>query len=131
MSISAVPWNDRSILKDRASIPTLLRNLNESANKSWVKSQRGDLGETFVKKSVDLPQHFILTGTHKTQLSYNDLTITQWVSGFVWCMQEEKSEHNKACMLDYLCNIREDASDVSWDSAKSCCDTNMEADRLN
>ena len=47
---------------------TELRNLNESANKGRVKSQRGGPGEIFVKKSVDWPQHFILTGTHKTLL---------------------------------------------------------------
>ena len=49
-------------------------------------------------------------------------------------MQEEKSEHNKTCMLDYLGNIMEDASDFSWDSAKACHAViliNMEADRLN
>ena len=37
-------------------------------------------------------------------------------------------------MLDYLGNIMEDASDLSWDSAKACHAvvlTNMEADRLN
>ena len=113
---------------------TELKNLNESANKGRVKSQRGGPGEIFVKKSIDWPQHFILTGTHKTRPSYDDLTNTQWVSGFVWCMQEERSEHNKTCMLDYIGNIMEDASDFSWDSAKACHAvvlTNMEADRLN
>ena len=111
-----------------------LRYFNESANKGRVKSQRGGSGESFVKKSVDWPQHFILTGTDKTRPSYDDLTIIQWVSRFVWCMQEEKSEHNKACMLDYLGNIMVDVSDFSWDSAKACHAvilTNMEADRLN
>ena len=113
---------------------TELRHLNESASKGRVKSQRGGPGEIFVKKSVDWPQHFILTGTHKTRPSYDDLTITQWVSGFVRCMQEEKSEQNRTCMLDYLGNIMEDASDFAWDSAKACHAvilTNMEADRLN
>ena len=48
------------------------------------------------------------------------MTITQWVSGFVCCMQEEKSEQSRICMLDYLLNIMEDALDFSWDSAKAC-----------
>ena len=113
---------------------TELRNLNESANKGRVKSQRVAPGEIFVKRSVDWPQHFILTGTHKTRLSYDDFTITQWVSEFVRCMEEEKSEQNKTCMLDYQGNIMEDASHFSWESAKACHAvvlTNMEADRLN
>ena len=49
-------------------------------------------------------------------------------------MQEEKLEQNRTCMLDYLGNIMEDASDFSWGSAKAChvmVLTNMEAHRLN
>ena len=62
------------------------------------------------------------------------MTITQWVSDFVYCMQEEKSEQSRTCMLDYLGNIMEDASDFSWDSAKAyhaVVLTSMEADRLS
>ena len=47
---------------------------------------------------------------------------------------EEKSEANRDCMLDYLGNIMEDASDFSWESAKvahAILLTNMEVDRLN
>ena len=102
--------NNESVQHEVEKRLTELRSLNESANKGRVKSQRGGPGEIFIKKSIDWPQHFILTGTHKTHPSYDDLTISQWVSGFVRCMQEEKSEHNKTCMLDYLGNIMEDMS---------------------
>ena len=51
--------------------------------------------------------------------SYDDLTMSQWVSSFVRCIQEEKSEAAKSSMLDYLCNLMEDASDFSWESAKA------------
>ena len=90
-----------------------LRNLNESDTKGRA-----------VKKSVDW--------AHKTRPTYDDLTITQWVFRFVWCMHEEKSEQSRTCMLDYLGNIMEDA--FSWDSAKACHAvvlTNVEANRLN
>ena len=110
-----------------------LRNINEFATRGRVKSQRGGPGEISIKRIVDWPQNFILTGNHKTRPTYDDLTITQWVSGFVRCIQEEKLEVNKACMLDYLGNIMEDASDFSWDSAKAAHAillTSMEADRL-
>ena len=83
---------------------------------------------------MDWPQNFILTGNQKTRPSSDDLNITQWVSGFVRCIQEEKSEAHRACMLDYLGNIMEDASNFSWESAKAAHAillTNMEADRLN
>ena len=111
-----------------------LRTLNESATKGRVKSQRGGPGEIFVKKSVDWPQNFILTGNQKTRPTYDDLSITQWVSGFVRCIQEEKAETCRSAMLDYLANLMEDASDFSWDSAKACHAillTNMEADRVS
>ena len=60
-----------------------LRTLNESTTKGRVKSQRGGPGDIFVKKSVDWPQNFILTGNQKTRPTHDDLSITQWVSGFV------------------------------------------------
>ena len=85
-----------------------------------VKTQRGGPGEITVKKSVDWPQHFIPTGTHKTRPMYDDLTITQWVSGFVQCNLKG--------------NLMEGASDFWWDSAKACHAilwTNMEADRIS
>ena len=111
-----------------------LRTLNESATKGRVKSQRGGPGDIFVKKSVDWPQNFILTGNQKTRPTYDDLSITQWVSGFVRCIQKEKSEQCRSAMLDYLANLMEDASDFSWGSAKACHAillTNMEADRVS
>ena len=110
-----------------------LTQLNESATKGRIKSQRGGPGDVTVKRVVDWPQNFILTGSHKVRPSYDDLTMSQWVSGFVRCIQEEKSEAAKSSMLDYLDNLMEDASDFSWESAKASHAivlTNMEADRL-
>ena len=66
-----------------------LRNLNESATRGRVKSQRGGPGEISVKRVVDWPQNFILMGTNKTRPTYDDLSITQWVAGFIRCIQEK------------------------------------------
>ena len=110
-----------------------LEKLNETATRGRLKSQRGGPGEFSVKRMVDWPQNFILTGSRKTRPTYDDLTFTQWVSGFVRCIQEEKSDVAKECMLDYLGNLMEDASDFSWEAAKAShaiALTNMEADRL-
>ena len=111
-----------------------LAQMNETATKGRLKSQRGGPGDITVKRIVDWPQNFILTGSRKTRLSYDDLTMAQWVSGFVRGVQEEKSVAAKSSMLDYLGNLMEDASDFSWESAKAAHAivlTNMEADRLN
>ena len=46
-----------------------------------MKSQRGGPGEIPVKKVVGWPPNFILTRNRKSRPTYDDLTITQWVSG--------------------------------------------------
>ena len=110
-----------------------LAQLNEPATKSRLKSQRGGPGDVMSKRVVDWPQNFILTGSRKVRPSYDDLTMSQWVSGFVRCIQEEKSEAAKSSMLNYLGNLMEDAFDFSWESAKASHAivlTNMEADHL-
>ena len=84
-----------------------------------------------VIKLIDWPQNFILTGAHKTRPTYDDLTIIQWVSGFVRCIQQEKSIGNRDLMLDHIGNLVEDTSDFSWDSAAhAILLTNMEANRV-
>ena len=102
-----------------------LAQLNESATKGRLKSQRGGPGDVTVKKVVDWPQNFILTGNRKVRPTYDDLTMSQWVSGFVRCIQEEKSEAAKSSMLDYLGNLMEVAK-----ASHAIVLTNMEADRL-
>ena len=59
--------------------------------------------------------------------------MSQWVSGFVRCIQKEKSEASKSSMRDYSGNLMEDASDFSWESAKASHAivlTNMADDRF-
>ena len=125
--------NNTSIQAEVDTRLSELAQINESATRGRMKSQRGGPGEVLVKKVVDWPEHFILTGNRKTRPTYDDLTVTHWVSGFVRCIQEEKSGETRASMLDYLENLMEDASDFSWESAKASHAvvlTNMEADRL-
>ena len=110
-----------------------LAQINETATKGRLKSRHGRLGDITVKRIVDWPQNFILTRSRKTRPSYDDLTMAQWVSGFIRCVQEEKSGAARASMLNYLGNLMGDASDFSWKSVKAAHAiilTNMEADRL-
>ena len=58
-------------------------------------------GDFSVMRMLDWPHILILTDSRKTRLTY-DLTITQWESGFVKRIQEEKSDAAKECMLDFL-----------------------------
>ena len=82
-----------------------LRNVNEMATRGRLKSQRDGPGDVTVKELIDWPRNFILIGAHKTRPTYDDLTVRQWISGFVRCIQEEKSASNKDLMLDYLGNL--------------------------
>ena len=68
-----------------------LRTLNETASKDRIKTQCEGPGDIFVQKSVDWPQNFILRGSQKTSPTYDDLSIIQWASEFMPCIQEEKS----------------------------------------
>ena len=79
-------------------------------------------------------QNFILTGAEKTRSTDDNLSITQWVLGFICCIQDEKFEQSRSAMLDYLGILMEDASDFSLESAKACHAillTKMEADRVS
>ena len=125
--------NNESVQAEVGKRLAELAQLNETATKGRRKSQRGGPGDIMVKKVVDWPQNFILTGSRKVRPSYDDLTMSQWVSSFVRCIQEEKSEAAKSSMLDYLGNLMKDASDFSWESAKvshAIVLTNLEADCL-
>ena len=72
--------NDESLQNQVERRLAELKNVNEMATRGRLKSQRGDPGDIAVKKLIDWPQNFILTGAHKTRPTYDDLTITQWVS---------------------------------------------------
>ena len=84
------------------------------------------------KKSVDWPQNFILRGIQKTRPTYDDLSITQLVSGFMRYIQEEQSKQSRSSKLSYLANLMENASHFLWDSACHTISlTNMEVDKVS
>ena len=113
--------NNNSIQAEVDKRLSELAQINETATRSRIKSQRGYPGEIPVKRVVDWLQiqNFILTRSQKTRPTYDDLIITQWVSGFVRCIQSETLGETKVSMLDYLGNLMQDASDFSWKSTKA------------
>ena len=54
----------------------------------------------------------------KNRVSYDRLSIFQWVSGLCNIIREEKNVKLKNYMLDYMTEIMEDAQDFGWASAK-------------
>ena len=65
------------------------------------------------------PHEYILSGSHKERVSYDQLSIIQWVTGFGQIMRNEQDQTNKNSMLDYLIALFDDANDFSWDAAKA------------
>ena len=60
-----------------------------------------------------------MTGNNKECVTYDQLTMGQWMTVFCRAMREENNENSKDAMLDYLISLLDDANDFSWSSAKA------------
>ena len=118
---------NESLQSEVAKCLAELEKLNEIATRGRLKSQRGGPDDFRLSKCwIGLKILFSLVVERL-------LPLHQWVSAFVWCIQEEKSDATRESMLDYLGNLMEDASDLSWEATKAShaiALTNMEADRF-
>ena len=94
-----------------------LKELTTLNEKGTFKSQRGGQEQIFVKRQVPWPQNYILSGTAKNRVSYDSLSIFQWVCGLCNIIREQNVK-TKTCMLDYMTEIMKDAQDFGWASAK-------------
>ena len=84
-----------------------------------MNTLRGGPVEVLVPNHFKWPHEYILSGNSKERISYDQLSITQWVAGFGRIMKEEKKSEIKDAMLDYLVSLFDDANDFSWDAAKA------------
>ena len=90
--------------------------MNTGDNK--IKSQGGGV-DVFVKHRVKWPHKFVLSGSTKERVSYDQLSIVQWVGGFCRTMKVEKSVKMREHMLDYLASLLDDARDFPWGAARA------------
>ena len=90
---------------------------NESTAK--IKSKRGGPVEILVKHKVAWPHEAILGGANRTRLTYDQLSLTQWVQGFCKNVLDEKDEHKREQMITYMSELMEDATDFGWQGAKA------------
>ena len=72
-----------------------------------------------VKHKVHWPHEAILGGTARQRVTYDQLTLTQWLQGFCRNILEENSGKRKDLMVAYLGDLMEDATDFSWQGAKA------------
>ena len=96
-----------------------LTELAKTGTSSKLKSQRGGNVEVMVKTRVKWPHEYILSGLTKERVSYDQLSVTQWVAGFGRTMREEADPEIRQHMLDYMISLMDDANDFSWISAKA------------
>ena len=108
----------RSSRRIQDEVDDRIKELQMLSHKGKCKSQRGGSETVFVKKEIPWPQNYILGGSSKNRVSYDNLSISQWVSGFASIIRDEKDPNVKQCMLDYLTEIMDDSHDFGWKTAK-------------
>ena len=64
------------------------------------------------------PQNFVLGGSTKSRISYDQLTMNEWVAGFCNIVKDEHNVNVKNCMLDYMSKLMEECQDFGWPAAK-------------
>ena len=98
-----------------------LKQLSENLNqgKEKIKSQRGGSVDVYINTRVKWPHEFILSGTNKERVTYNQLSPVQWMAGFCRTMRDQSDTKIREHMLDYVIQLLEDAQDFSWSAAKA------------
>ena len=100
-----------------------IKQLVESSHcqgKLKFKSQRrGGEVDVQVKHKMQWLHEAILGGTARQCVTYDQLTLTQWVPSFCRNILEEKSGKRKDLMVAYLADLMEDATDFTWQGAKA------------
>ena len=67
-----------------------LTHLNTTRTDTKIKSQRGGV-DILVKNRVRWPHEHVLLGSSKERVSYDQLTVLQWVTGFCRTIKEEQN----------------------------------------
>ena len=102
------------------SIAKLAKNQCEgNENSQKLKSKRGGPVDVIVQQKVSWPHEHILGGQNRQRLTYDQITMPQFVQGFVKNILDEQNLQNREHMLQYLGDIMEDASDFLWQSTKA------------
>ena len=97
-----------------------LQPISKTGTDPKLKSQRGGQVEVLVKNRIKWPHEYILAGSNKERVTYDQLTMGQWVAGFCRTMRDESDKNCKEAMLIYLISLLDDANDFSWSAAKAC-----------
>ena len=98
----------------QAGLPDLYKIRQDSYIQSQVDQRLRDLANNensgkkikslieVVPNRVKWPQEFVLSGSKKERIQFDQLSVVQWVAGFCRILREEKNPQLKEHMLDYL-----------------------------
>ena len=119
-SDSVIPSLDflRASTTIQARVDDRIKELQAIHPQGKFKSQRGGSDTYWCKKEVPWPQNHILSGTSKSRVTYDNLSMAQWVSGFCAIIKDENNVETKNNMLSYVVDLMEDCHDFGWQSAK-------------
>ena len=120
----------RDSVKIQKKVDARLREieaLQETNTCQKIKSKRGGPVEVLVKNKVAWPHEAILGGATRARLTYDQLSMSQWVQGFCRNILDEQEEGRREQMISYMADLMEDATDFSWQGAKAahavlCCE---------
>ena len=88
--------HDRSV---QDQVEARIRQLSDNDSKGTdlkYKSQWGGSMDIFVNERVKRLHEFVLAGNTKDRITYNQLNITQWMSGFCRILRGENCQKIKA-----------------------------------
>ena len=106
---------------NRLREPELLQCDSGNELKGRIKSKRGGPVKVkkIVKKKVVWPHEAILGGANQTRVTYDQLSLSQWVQGFCPNIIDEQYNDRQERMISYMSDLMEDATDFSWQNAKA------------
>ena len=69
-----------------------LQQISKTGTDPKLKSQRGGQVEVLVKNRIKWPHEYVLAGSNKERVTYDQLTMGQWVAGFCRTMRDESDK---------------------------------------
>ena len=60
-----------------------------------------------------------MTEVNKKRVSYDQLTMGQWMAGFCHTMRDKSDLKHGSCMLDYVIALLDESNNFSWSATKS------------
>ena len=96
-----------------ATIEQKDKKMKKSLNKSQIKNSKKN------NNRVKWPHEFVLAGTSKERVTYDQMSTVQWMIGFCRTMRDQNYLKLREFMLAYLINLLGDANDLYWGTAKA------------